>query len=238
MLKYILFDLDGTLLPMDQDEFVNYYFKTLCHTLKNTYPDSKELAKNIWIGTNNMLNNNGSITNEKCFWNKLKEIYGENIMDNKYLFDNYYENEFNLVKKTIKITDNSKKCVDILIQKGYKLILATNPLFPLSAVKNRLKWVGLDSNMFSYITSYENSTYTKTNKNYFKEILNKLEINANDCLMVGNDATEDLKANGVGINTYLITDCLINKDDVDISKLQHGSFKDFIEYTLMLPTLK
>lgn len=33
MIKAILFDLDGTLLPMDNDAFTKYYFKLLCKKL-------------------------------------------------------------------------------------------------------------------------------------------------------------------------------------------------------------
>ena len=50
--------------------------------------------------------------------------------------------------------------------------------------------------------------------------------------MVGNDVDEDMCAAKLGFDTFLITDCLINRRDKSISKYKHSSFKDFYDWLI------
>ena len=86
-LKVILFDLDGTLLPMDQDEFVKAYFGLLAKKLSNYGYDPKKLIESVWGGTMAMIQNDGENTNEQVFWNFFKKVYGNNVVDDiiKYI---------------------------------------------------------------------------------------------------------------------------------------------------------
>lgn len=98
MIKAVLFDLDGTLLPMDQDTFVKAYFTTLTKKLYKYGYEPNELIKNIWYGTNKMIANEGSKTNEQVFIDFFASVYGEKIREDMSLFDDYYRNEFQIVK--------------------------------------------------------------------------------------------------------------------------------------------
>ena len=71
----VLFDLDGTLLPMDQDTFTHGYFKLLAAKLAPHGYEPKQLVEAIWTGTEAMVRNDGSRTNEAAFWNKFASIY-------------------------------------------------------------------------------------------------------------------------------------------------------------------
>lgn len=53
--------------------------------------------------------------------------------------------------------------------------------------------------------------------------------------MVGNDVGEDMIAQTLGMKVFLLTDCLINKEDTDISVYPHGSFDELLAY---IDTLK
>ena len=48
--------------------------------------------------------------------------------------------------------------------------------------------------------------------------------------MVGNDVGDDMVAQELGMKVFLLTDCLINKHNVDISVYPHGSFEELMEY--------
>ena len=230
MIKNILFDLDGTLLPMDQDKFANGYFSRLVKKLAPFEYEPKETVDGIWAGTAAMVKNDGKATNEEAFWIKFKEIFGEKVLDDKPIFDDYYRNEFNEVQSDCGFNPAAAQTVKQLKEKGYRLILATNPIFPAVATESRIKWAGLDKNDFELYTTYENSHYCKPNPAYYSEILEKLSLNPSECLMVGNDATEDLAAKELGIEVFLITDCLINKKGTDISGCPQGGFEKLIEY--------
>lgn len=68
MIKVILFDLDGTLLPMDQEIFVKTYFGLIAQKLAPYGYQPKELIEAVWAGTKAMVKNDGRKTNEEVFW--------------------------------------------------------------------------------------------------------------------------------------------------------------------------
>ena len=231
MIKNILFDLDGTLLPMDQDKFANGYFSRLVKKLAPLGYDPKKTVDGIWAGTAAMVKNNGDCTNEQAFWNKFGEIFGEKAIKDKPVFDEYYRVEFQDVKTDCGFNTQAAGTVKKLKKDGFKLILATNPIFPAVATESRIKWAGLDKDDFELYTTYENSHYCKPNPDYYREICEKLSLNPTECLMVGNDAEEDAAAEKLGLRVFLLTDCLINKKGKDISGYPHGGFKELTEYT-------
>ena len=124
----------------------------------------------------------------------------------------------------------AKEVIDSLKEKGYRVILATNPVFPAVATLNRCRWAGLEPETFELITSYENSSFSKPNPKYFIEIMEKSNVKPEECLMVGNDITEDGAALKAGMSVFFLTDCLINKNNDDFSNYPHGDFDELIKY--------
>lgn len=231
-IKVILFDLDGTLLPMDQDYFVKSYFKLLAAKLAPFGYDPEKLIDSIWSGTGAMIKNDGKYSNEEVFWNHFKNIYGERITDDKKLFEEFYANEFQKAKESCGYNEKAAKTIKELKNAGYRIVLATNPIFPSIATESRIRWAGLSTDDFELYTTYENSCHCKPNPQYYLDIIEKLGVNAEDCLMVGNDVTEDMIAGTLGMEVFLLTDCLINKNDDDISSYPNGSFDELIKYIL------
>ncbi len=230
MIKNILFDLDGTLLPMNQDIFVEGYFKLLIKKITPYGINGEELIKAIWHGTGAMINNNGLLTNEEVFWKDLKDNYKDYSLTIEKILNEFYSDDFENGRIFCGYNQEVKEIIDDLSKRGFTLILATNPIFPSVATERRIKWAGLNVDDFVLYTTYENSHYSKPNIKYYEEILNKLNIKANESLMVGNDVNEDMVASELGMDTFLLTDCLINKNNVDINKYHHGSFKNLCDY--------
>jgi len=234
-MKTILFDLDGTLLPMDQDAFTKAYFKALTKKLTPHGYEPDALVKGIWTGTASMVRNDGRRTNEAVFWDAFAAIFGDRVYRDKSSFDAFYLAEFDSAKEVCGFDPEADVTVKALKSEGYRIILASNPIFPLTAQKRRMEWAGLNTDDFSYITSYENSSYCKPNPDYYQEILSAIGCSAKDCLMVGNDTTEDMAAAGVGIQTFLLTNCLINSKEIDISTYPHGGFEQLRDYIKHIP---
>ena len=229
-MKTILFDLDGTLLPMDQDAFTKAYFRALTEKLIPHGYEPDALVKGIWTGTASMIKNDGRRTNEAVFWDAFAGIFGDRVYRDKALFDAFYLAEFDRAKEVCGFDPEANVALKALKSEGYRIILASNPIFPLTAQKRRMEWAGLDTDDFSYITSYENSRYCKPNPDYYREILSAIGCSAKDCLMVGNDTTEDIAAEDAGIQTFLLTNCLINSEGKDIPSHPHGGFEELREY--------
>ena len=108
------------------------------------------------------------------------------------------------------------------------MVLATNPIFPEIATRQRIKWAGLDIEDFELVTTYENSRFSKPNLNYYTDILAKINVDAKDCMMVGNDVSEDMVTTKLGMKVFLLTQDLINKNNEDINNYPHGNFDDFL----------
>ena len=230
MIKAVFFDLDGTLLPMDQEEFIKMYFGSLAKKLIPHGYDNDQLIAAVWNGTKTMMKNDGSCTNEEAFWNSFCSVFGEKAKADMPLFEDYYKNEFACVKQVCGSYEKAPDVIKAVKAKGLKVVLATNPLFPKIATQNRIKWAGLKPEDFCLYTTYEDYSYCKPSLEYYKQILTKLGLKGEECVMVGNDVTEDMVTEKLGMKTFLLTDCIINRDSKDISVYNHGSFDELIEF--------
>lgn len=230
MIRAVLFDLDGTLLPMDQDVFTKTYFQDLCKKMANYGYDAKALTDGVWKGTAMMVRNQGNQTNEAVFWQTFREIFGEQGYADKEKFDAFYANEFEETKRVCGYDPQANATIKELKRRGIRVILASNPLFPETAQIKRMKWAGVDISDFEYITTYENSHYCKPNPKYYKEILDVTGEAAEQCLMVGNDATEDMVAAEAGLHTFLLNDHMINSEGRDITAFRRGSYPELLQY--------
>lgn len=230
MIKAVLFDMDGTLLPMNQENFVKAYFSALSKKLAPHGYEPESVVDSIWKGSYAMVKNDGTRTNEEVFWAFFAQNFGDKVYEDKPIFDSFYENEFDEVKRVCGFNEKVKSTIKALKERGYKLVLASNPIFPAVAQKRRLSWTGADADDFDYITSYENSSFCKPNKNYYYEIAEKIGCATEECLMVGNDVGEDMIAKETGMKVFLITDCLINRNEKDISEYPSGNFEDLTAF--------
>lgn len=232
MFDAILFDLDGTLLPMDLETFVSAYFGRLAQKLVPYGYEPKALIDGVWAGIAEMTENDGSRTNAEAFWAKFSELFGERVLRDIAIFDEFYRNEFNEAKAACGYNPRAGALITALKEAGGRLILASNPVFPLVAQQNRLIWAGVDPQAFGYFTHYENSHFCKPNRRYYEEIAEVCNLDPGRCLMIGNDVREDGAARQCGMEVFLLTDCLINPDHRDISGFPHGGFGE-LEHFLM-----
>jgi FMN phosphatase YigB (HAD superfamily) len=229
-IRYILFDLDGTLLPMDQDQFIRSYFGALSTYMEPHGFEPKRFIETIWHCTGAMFKNDGSHTNEEVFWHAFTAAYGADARQYEPILDTFYHTHFPSVQSVCGYDPEASKTVQTLKQMGFELILATQPIFPAIATETRMKWAGLDQNDFKLYTTFENSSFSKPNPDYYQQILDKIGTKPSDCLMVGNDATEDLVAETLGMKVFLLTNCLINKSNKDLSGYPQGDWNALLQY--------
>ena len=230
----VLFDLDGTLLPMDQDVFIKTYFSRVAAKMAPRGYEPQALIDAIWAGTTSMVKNDGSCTNEQAFWATFATILGEKVRAEEPVLRGFYENEFQCVQSVCGCHPAAAEIVRDLKARGIRVVLATNPVFPAVATESRIRWAGLEPSDFELYTTYENSRYCKPTLAYYEDILTALGVSGEECVMVGNDVSEDMITERLGMKTFLLTDCLINKNGEDISKWAHGGFEELKKFLMQL----
>ena len=231
-IKHILFDLDGTLLPMVQDEFVKFYMPLLAKSYMGAgVPlDPKKFIGAVWAGYEAMVKNDGSRTNREAFWSYMEPELPISTEESENIALKFYENEFNQAICTTKPTPVSNQIVKKAKSRGLETYLATNPVFPQCATMNRIRWAGLDAEDFKVITTYETCTYCKPNPEYFRGILEEFSLDPSECLMVGNDVAEDLSIRSLGVKTYLVTDTMENKKDLPVKSDYIGTLEELLKF--------
>ncbi len=241
----VLFDLDGTMLPMDMKEFTDTYIFLLSNRLASAGYDADEVIAGIWAGQKAMIENDGMITNEECFWKAFEAFMtkGEGKLESKFKrklekeLTKFYKEDFGVARYITHPTDVVSECIEILKGKGYQLVIATNPIFPEVATMERISWAGIHPEDFSFITTYENSCYSKPNLEFYRFLLKMIDKDPEDCLMVGNDVHEDMCARNLGIDVFLLEGYVVNEFKEDTFDLKKGDWNLFKEYISNLPNL-
>ena len=236
MVKTICFDLDGTLLPLDMKRFEPVYFNGLMKHFEGII-DGQQLVKIIWEATKAMITNKEHITNETVFMNHLKTLIEPDQLGlYQQKFQDFYLSDFDSLKAIIEPNELIQQSVKLLQNKGYSILLCTNPLFPQVAIHKRIEWAGFKPSDFSYVTTFENSHYCKPQIEYYQEVVNDNDLNASECLMVGNDPLEDMIAQKIGMQTYLITTHQVDRE-IALTPTFEGDYQAFYDFVQALPSL-
>ena len=238
MIDTILFDLDGTLLRFSQKEFIRLYISEISKVFVRMGMDAEKSVKALWAGTKSMVENDGSVPNKERFWSTFANtlgLAGEQAKAVEAACDSFYSNEFNVVKAVVDQSEIPSRLIQKLVCKGYTLVLATNPMFPACGVESRLAWGGLDPRDFILITHYANSSYCKPNQGYYNEIFTKIDKKPEQCIMIGNNPAEDMAADRLGAEVFLVTDYMENEAGADISAYRQGTLAQLEEKLISLP---
>jgi FMN phosphatase YigB (HAD superfamily) len=232
----VLFDLDGTLLPMDMDLFTRIYFKKLGDFFADLI-DPKEMINSVLIATIEMISNIEYRSNEEVFterFGRLIERKGK-LETFQQRFEKFYDTAYAETKSSVSVMPCMRRSVEILRDKGYGLVIATNPLFPLKAIEHRIRWAGFEPSDFSYISYFEKNHFCKPQIEFYNEVLRDIGKKPEECLMVGNDVQEDVIAGRLGIGVYLITNQLLHRTGEDIKADHIGTYEDFHSFVQGLP---
>ena len=201
----LLFDLDDTLLDTNLAAFVPAYFQALGNHLgaRTTHA----LTLRALVGGLNSMNQSEDLTRtlmevfDAEFYPKLG-IQKEELVDT---LDDFYDNVFPSLSGITKQRMEAASLIEWALSKGYRVAIATDPLFPRKATHHRIRWAGLDPEHVELISSYENFHFTKTQPAYYAEVLGRLGWPEGSILMVGNDVDRDLiPAHRLGLATYFI----------------------------------
>jgi FMN phosphatase YigB (HAD superfamily) len=202
-LKAVLFDLDNTLIYFDEHEFFRQYIKKLAPVFSDIWPFEK-FYKRLIESVQALLHNDGSKTNAERFMEHFSKGAEDKAEDLWGRFLQFYLTEFDQFRNLVHVPDGNPDVFQKLKSEDVKLVVASNPVWPLSVQEKRLTWAGLGGFDFDLITHIENTTHCKPNIEYYQEICRLLSVEPESCLMVGNDIINDMVVAKIGMKTYLV----------------------------------
>ena len=203
----ILFDLDNTLLSNDMDHFIPAYFELISAYAAAVY-DPQRFVRDLIAASEVMATNTDpAVSNEQAFWGTFAQLTGREPAEAIPFFARFYETEFGELRRLTAPRPEARVVVEWALDRGYAVVVATNPMFPRIAVEKRLAWAGLGVDAFDYalVTTYENMHATKPHPAYYREILARVGCPPADAVMVGDDWELDIQpAAAVGMRTYWV----------------------------------
>ncbi len=226
-IRAILFDLDDTLLSNDMDTFLPHYLKLLSTYTAEHY-DPALLIQHLMASTQAMLDNaDPVVTNEDAFWGRFSQLTGFDRNEMIPFFTRFYLTRFDDLQSATGYRPEARPLLEWAFRQGYRVVIATNPMFPRVAVDRRLAWAGIDDFDYALVTSYENMHFTKPNPDYYQEILTLLDCSPAETLMVGDDWERDMiPAAELGLKTFWIAPAEQNKPDPAIPISSQGTLTD------------
>lgn len=198
-----LFDLDGTLLFLDFDRFLQSYYALLVRKVSHIIP-AHEFLNGLERGVQAMLENEGTKTNKEAFFEAFTRACCCACYDFTEILEDFYENDFGLLKPLSKKVPLVNECLYLLKEQGKKVVLATNPIFPRRAVEHRMEWAGIKDFPFELITTYENMHSCKPARKYFEEVLKKVSATPEESVMIGDDFGLDSGSVEAGIDFWMV----------------------------------
>ncbi|HEX6989684.1 MAG TPA: HAD family hydrolase, partial [Bacillota bacterium] len=154
-IRAVLFDLDGTLLDLDMDRFLPVYLDALGRFLADRLPPA-DLVEAVMAATAAMIADvDPHVTNEQAFWRAFARRTGLGLDSLREPLERFYREEFPRLGGEARPVPGAGEVLAALRRDGFRLALATNPLFPRTAVEARLAWAGIDPDLFAVIADYE-----------------------------------------------------------------------------------
>ena len=200
-IKFLLLDLDGTLIQFDPNLFIKRYLELIqVHFSEYTY--AKSVPQWIMEGTKQMLSNDGTITNKERFLDYFQNKSALSEQKIWEIFTQFYATGFNQLRQITTPMKGAKEFCENCLDAGFRLVIATQPVFPEIAIRKRLKWAGIDHLTFELITHIENMNSCKPYQAYFRQLLEMIDTSSEHCLMIGNDIEMDMAAKQSNIPTY------------------------------------
>lgn len=201
----LLLDLDDTLLDTNLDAFMPAYFQAFSqHMADHIAPNT--MLRALIAGANLMNESEDSTRTlqeifDADFYPKLGVARAEMVE----VIEDFYDNVFPKLSQHTMQRPEAIPLIEWALSCGYRIAIATDPLFPRKATYHRLRWAGFDPDRFELISSFEHFHFTKTHPAYYAEVLGHMGWPEGPILMVGNDVERDLiPAHQLGLKTFLV----------------------------------
>lgn len=207
MIKAVLLDLDNTLLGNDPEPFTRRYLALLDDFVQRRL-GTPSILEALWAGTRAIFADADPLrTNSEKFYGAFMALVSVERAAFAQAMDEFYAELYPTLEPLTRRRPGARRLVESLLEAGYAVVVATNPLFPEVAVRHRLTWAGIppDQVALTLVTTLDNMHFAKPNPAYYEEIVARLGLEAGEAIMVGDDWEHDiLPARAAGLNAFWV----------------------------------
>jgi len=229
----LLLDLDDTLLTNSMDGFLPSYLKALGKHL-SSYVPAERMIPQLLAATQAMVAKQvPGDTLEAVFDAGFYPALGLQKATVRDAIERFYQEVFPSLRSLTQPRPEAVALIEEVFRRGYRVVVATNPLFPRTAITQRLAWAGLplENHPFALVTSFEHMHYCKPSSAYYAEILAQLGWPDAPAVMVGNDYEQDiLPAARLGLATFWLTDADVPRPAPLSTPAGRGSLSDLLPW--------
>jgi FMN phosphatase YigB (HAD superfamily) len=234
----LLFDLDGTLLDTNLESFTPAYFQALAqHLAHHAAPNN--MLRALVAGVNLMYESEDPThTLQEIFDSDFYPNLGVTREEMEEVIEDFYDNVFPTLSQHAGRRPEAVPLIEWALSRGYRIAIATDPLFPRKATYHRLRWAGFDPDRFELVSSFEHFHFTKTHPAYYAEVLGRLGWPEGPILMVGNDVERDLiPAHRLGLKTFFVHGEAVSSPGFEAGRGKLADLRPWLE-SLNLSTLE
>ena len=203
MIQAILFDLEGTLINVDTTDFMRNYLGILAPRFAHLLsPDkfSKQLLRSLETSQSDP---KPGQTNMQTFYDDFSKATGHSFLTLRPIFEEFYESDFPALRCLVQAVPQGVKVVEYAIQQGFLTAVASNPVLPLSAMREYVRWAGLTPEHFKIIPALDNFHFFKPQLGFFREVAEGLGVKPESCLLVSGQK-QDLICRELGMKMFLV----------------------------------
>ena len=228
----LLLDLDDTLIDNSMDTFLPGYLQGLARRL-SPYTDARRVAPELLDATAFMINNKRpDRTLEEVFDQAFYPALKIEKAGVAATLEQFYAKDFPELRKLISPRPEAVCLVEQALQRGYRVAIATAPLFPREAILERLRWAGLaaENYPFALVPDYSKFHFAKPNPAYFAEFLAQMGWPDGPIIMVGDDYTADIVgAQALGLPVFWIKNGQAKSED-GAKSIPQGELEDLLPW--------
>lgn len=202
-LTTLLFDLDGTLVTLQRR---GLELRFMLRAFRRFWPAIPpwRFRRAFWEAAERLQVHGTEKTNYQVFLETLGVHSRSDLATLDRIVREFLVQDFPHLSDRFVPVSGALETLELARRLGYRVVLATNPVWPLDAVRTRLRAGGLGGFQFDFISHSEVMTCCKPDTRYYRQLLDRLQTPGEECLMIGNDPRKDLPAKEAGIRTFLI----------------------------------
>ncbi|MEL6405375.1 MAG: DinB family protein [Chloroflexota bacterium] len=202
MIKAVFLDMDNTLL-LNPDKVFAQRFLSLWDDFLSAegISDASQRFRNAIRIMGHAQRGNSSN------WAVTVREMGNDVTDTEALLRRFYAEVYPELASCIAPVDGAADLIYRLREEDYLVVIATNPIYPESAIQQRMAWAGLptEDGIYEFISSADTMHFAKPDPCYYGELLARVGIEPDEALMVGDSMGNDIRpAQTVGLRTFHI----------------------------------